>query len=718
MTTRKLSSEKLLDLSLLKNTTRRRLPHILVAFLVSFFTVSVPIMMVFDEHFLSVYDLYDRISVDMMIERVVNRVSEIMVVNLIATYALAVYFGIITLGYMMKRRSAHFYHALPQKRETLYVTSTVSALLCAAIGAVVNIAIAAGELAVFGVGYSEVYGAFFSLAFNNMLVFLSVYAITVFAGTVSGNRVVQVLMTLVIMLYPLATYLGMILVRQSHAMYFFPEYYLNENNIQWLSPFAHVIVNYSEKISLLTTALALVATVALLIGGLAIYKKRAIENSERPIVFKKLGSVLKYMFMFTVTIFAGMFFYNIEYNVFSLIFGCVSGAVLSFMLFNTILEKTPKAMFKNIKGLCIFAAAFAVYMAIFGFDVFKLDKYIPDSDDIAYAEIDLYSAEYDDNRFDDPEILKALVTVLENQQQFNDNFYVTPLEHHHGSFRINVVMHTKLGLPVARTYNVTKYIDGVDEFLELYANDERMQNAFDKRISALQAHTGNGYEADLHVQLDGYRNAECPLDDILSVYIGEVSKMNYETLSKPAIGYVSITYINTAGDNPSRVYRIYDEKTDARIFDDLPIYADMTDTIAYLGYVTKNSPHYKIAEADNTYNVIGANVYDTREPQTQYYAYVYPNRGFTCDISRYPSKSIDMETAKKINDLIYVYNHNQPGLTSLFVAIDKDFVIQMKYIYEEQVLKSYDYTKDVAASYETLLFPRGMVPAEIKSLFN
>ena len=77
-----------------------------------------------------------------------------------------------------------------------------------------------------------------------------------------------------------------------------------------------------------------------------------------------------------------------------------------------------------------------------------------------------------------------------------------------------------------------------------------------------------------------------------------------------------------------------------------------------------------------------------------------------------------METAKKINDLIYVYNHNQPGLTSLFVAIDKDFVIQMKYIYEEQVLKSYDYTKDVAASYETLLFPRGMVPAEIKSLFN
>ncbi|MBR5012085.1 MAG: hypothetical protein IKY12_05945, partial [Clostridia bacterium] len=410
MTTRKLSSEKLIDFSLFKNITRRRLSHILVAFLVNFFTTSVPIILYFSNDSLYNY------SLDKGLSYMLRDVNDIMVLNLVFMYALAVYFGIVTLGYMMKRRSAHFYHALPQKRETLYFTSIASSLFCVAVAGTLNFAIASGELAIFGVGYSEVYSAFFAYALNNILVFLSTYAIVVFAGSVSGNRIVQFLMTVVIMLYPFATYGAVIAMRQLYEFYFYTDYFMQISIIQWLTPFAYVINNYGGYVKLSNVVLSLVATAALLFFGLLIYKKRAIENSEKTVAFKKLGSVLKYMFMFPITVFSGMFFVSISGNMAALIFGFASGALLSFMLFNTILEKTPKAMFKNFKGLLVFLLVFAIFAAVVCFDVFDIDSYIPSEKNISHAEIMLSNVTFADKDFDNPEMISALVTMLKNQR--------------------------------------------------------------------------------------------------------------------------------------------------------------------------------------------------------------------------------------------------------------------------------------------------------------
>ena len=45
MIMQRLSSEHLLDTKLFRNALRRRLPHVLVAFLGGFFTLAVPLMM-------------------------------------------------------------------------------------------------------------------------------------------------------------------------------------------------------------------------------------------------------------------------------------------------------------------------------------------------------------------------------------------------------------------------------------------------------------------------------------------------------------------------------------------------------------------------------------------------------------------------------------------------------------------------------------------------
>lgn len=206
MTTRKLSSERLLDDRLIGNMTRRRMPHVLVAFLIHFFTTSVPLMMARRE-FSDV--LYTRAQV---LDHAEFAVRRILSVNLVFMFILGIYFGVVTMHYMMRRRSAQFWHALPQRRETLYFSSLISALLSAALGALVNLLVLLVLFSVYSLFTAAVMRLFLLLLFKNVVYFLASYAVTVFAGSFSGSSVVQVLMSLIVQFYPLGRFL-----RNSHA---------------------------------------------------------------------------------------------------------------------------------------------------------------------------------------------------------------------------------------------------------------------------------------------------------------------------------------------------------------------------------------------------------------------------------------------------------------------------------------------------------------------
>ena len=704
MTTQKLSSEKLFDFSLFKNLMRRRLSHILVAFLVTFFTTAIPLMMIFQN-----FDAENvRLIYNNTNEYAANSMRGIMSLNLMFSYVLAVYFGIISLGYMMKRRSAHFYHALPQRRETLYFTSIASALFCAAIGAVISVSIATAELFIFNIAklYPLAVTVFFKSLVTNLVAFITTYAITILAGTVSGNKVVQTLMTLVILFYPIVTYLGILIMRMINSTYFNISPYV-EKSASFLSPVVHILASYGEnELSIVLILIALVVSVLLIVAGLFIYKKRPLENSESPIVFKKLGHVLKYMFMFTITTFSGLFFFLFGGNIFSMIFGFVSGAVLSFMLFNTILEKSPKAMFKGANGLAIFAAAFAVYFLVICIDIFNIDDYIPSKNNISKAEITLSIGEYEDNTFDDPEILAALVNLLENQQKNDKKQLGVPTEYaYYGEFQINTVMYTKLGIPISRTYYISKFTEGVDEFLELYANDPRMQKSFDNAIENLEKYVGKGYNILLSVTLHGSTSENCSLDEFFKVYTSELNVVDYSRLSTPAIG--SITVLEVYDDKKFDIsYDTYNYSDYSSIFYRLPIYEDMKNTIAFLEELTQteynNSSYY--ATSGTVYDV--SNLLPADELNEEYVNYYYHpynlsgHKEVYVNINAYPQKGLSPDIASEILTEFYKYQSGT-SLSSIFVPIDKNYV-----------------TKIVGDSYEHLIiFPKGKVPEEIKALF-
>ena len=728
MTTPKLSSEKLLDCSLFKNLTRRRLPHILVAFLVNFFTLSVPIMMSFG-------DLMERSkswSLEKYLERAAEYMQEIMVIHLVFMFILGIYFGVITLGYMMKRRSAHFYHALPQKRETLYTTGITSALVCAAVGGLVNLCIVFAEMGVYSLLVPEVLDVFFPLLIKNIVFFLSTYALTVFAGSFSGNGIVQVLMTVVSMIYPLATYFGMILLRQVHSTYLYEAFYLSDTVIQWLSPIAYAGYNYWGEFQILPTLIALLVTAALLLGGMAIYRKRAIENSERPIVFGKLGTVLKFMLMFTVTMYAGLFFYAIGESIFYMVFGFVCGALLSFMLFNTILAKSPKAMFKGMRGLIVFAVAFALYYTVFGFDVFKMDRYVPSAENLSRAEITVSGAgDYADDRFDDPEMLAALSTMLKNQQASDLAGTYIPYRDT-TEFYVQTIMYTKLGIPVARYYTVSKFTEGAQEFLRLYADDARMNEQMEKVFDAFEDVIDSGYTVELRVNNTYDEAGQYDLAEFFKLYKKEYGTANYARLSKPVVATVEIHNILASGESYYSLRSFYEDIPYE--LQELPVFADMTETIAYLDLPAETIDMTYENEEGETVEVplTAAYLYDIREPVTTSASATYMRAD---NFARYPRIEISTELGRELGNMLVQYKR-YTSLSRTFLAVDTDYVLYLKfgetwedtdgdaestnaYYYDEDGLKYVTATE--ASSYydeRTFVFPEGYVPEEVKALFE
>ncbi len=737
MTTQRLSSEKLFDAKLFKNLFRRRLPHLLVAFLVNFFTVCVPIMLWSDDirKGLSMGTL----AVDRYIDRAVRNMGETMVLNLVFMFVLGIYFGIITLGYMMKRRSAHFYHALPQTRETLYTTSVANALTCVAIGGAAAIVIALIQLAVNELFIDAVIAKLLFLLAKNILYFLVAYAITVFAGSFSGNGLVQTLMSLVIMFYPFATYAGFVAIRSIHTNYFWTDFYLSQEMIEWLSPVIYVGYHYNDPFGIFTTVVAVLVIAALLLGGMAIYKKRAIECSERPIVFKKLGEVLKYALMFVITVYAAMFFEAIGYTDFHMIFGILCGSLLSWMLFNTILAKSPKAMFKGVKGLLVFLLVFALFTAVVCYDIVGYDNYVPAENNIKQADIVISNVEFDDTRFTDAEILASLSRLLKNQQKANEAGFCSPLSGTDASFVVNTVIYNKLGVPVARTYRVSKYTEGAAEFLKLYADCGRLAEEYSKTHAALRDIVAKEYDVELHISCNNYKADLNLYGDVsasefrlfVETYLREHGEADYDRVSKPIVGTVEVTNI---GDDMIHYYSLYEYAQVDWSWSELPVYADMTDTIKLLGIKPAYAPPYTYEnEKEIPLPIASAVIYDTRE---LYYSGVDAGI-YSTGLGVYPYKEITEEHAEALANMLAWYNQSSYSSIKVFTEIDTDYILKIYYgsknavvedyyVYDEYGLKYSagsveviaDTKEQAAYSSETFLFPKGYVPESVKALFE
>lgn len=341
------------------------------------------------------YDYYDSIGLSVTLindreERLKETFSKIFDPNGGAVFALtliiALFFSIVMFSYLHNKKAVNFYHSLPVKREAHLLSSVaVSAayyLISLFSCLFVTVLIMLGS----GIGGAFVPTAIRCFLFN-FSYFLFISAFFALFAVICGNSGAHFIFSVI----------GLIFVPAVHSLTIefltIGQTNLDTSNLYtdrmfgFESPAAFYFKISKNMISAGTGRFLLfvfgfiLAAAAILFISILIYRRVRSEDSGRPIFFRRLGTVLKYVLTYAVMLGAGMLAYELTFSKLGNFIGFVIGALifgfLAFAVINVIFECNKKKFFSGMRGFAILFAVFIVVFSFSFFDPFKFNEKIP-----------------------------------------------------------------------------------------------------------------------------------------------------------------------------------------------------------------------------------------------------------------------------------------------------------------------------------------------------
>lgn len=331
----------------------------LLCFIAMFFCTVVPFLINAD--YLTAKDNY--MNTDRYISRISSYFTDNSVWCMILSGGLAVGAGCVSLSYLHNKVSAGFFHAIPEKRSGHFIASLASAAIDFVLPFIVNKLLLTLAVAANGILYRFVAVLLIKVTFLCILTYFSVLAVCYLAGMLTGTGAIHVIFTF---------YLLLILPVTVFAF----EYWIGENTDYlvfdalsrlgqtgiFLTPLVRIgqiAVMCFEEPSLTTNLALIIELIAIpvtFVLAYLLYEKRPSECTGTPVIYRKLSEVVKYSVMFPMAFLSAQIFYSFDNTAIWMIFGFCVGIILTFMLMNTVLNRTTKAMFSGLKGLGIFTA--------------------------------------------------------------------------------------------------------------------------------------------------------------------------------------------------------------------------------------------------------------------------------------------------------------------------------------------------------------------------
>lgn len=341
------------------------------------------------------YDYYNSIGLYVTLindreERLKETFSKIFDPNGGAVFAftllIALFFSIVMFSYLHNKKAVNFYHSLPVKREAHLLSSVaVSAayyLISLFSCLFVTVLIMLGS----GIGGALVPTAIRCFLFN-FSYFLFISAFFALFAVICGNSGAHFIFSVI----------GLIFVPAVHSLTMefltIGQTNLDTSNLYtdrmfgFESPAAFYFKISKNMISAGTGRFLLfvfgfiLAAAAILFISILIYGKIGSEDSGRPIFFRRLGTVLKYVLAYAVMLGTGMLAYELTYSKLGNFLGFVIGSLifgfLAFAVINVIFECNKKKFFSGMRGFAILFAVFIVVFSFSFFDPFKFNEKIP-----------------------------------------------------------------------------------------------------------------------------------------------------------------------------------------------------------------------------------------------------------------------------------------------------------------------------------------------------
>ncbi len=275
---------------------------------------------------------------------------------------------------------------------------------------------------------------------GNLIQVFYVFAITAFAGMITGTAVhhfiaacgfniIAPLMMQLINMYERKYYFGMVnITNSSKADLCAPTMYLIN------------IGSMSLKAALVYIAIAII----ILAASLYLYRIRSLERATEGVVFRPVGIAITLLFAFL-----GMSFTNLilsglfdDGSIAMEIISYVAGALIGIVIARMIVAKSLRIIDKDfIKSVVIYAVLAGIFFAILGFDLFGVEKKVPELDqfDDAYVQGDFltgYNTVLNKCEFSDDESKSAVVAfqkeIISNKDELNsadaensEGFYIS-----------------------------------------------------------------------------------------------------------------------------------------------------------------------------------------------------------------------------------------------------------------------------------------------------
>lgn len=362
----------------------------------------------------------------------------------VMTALFAIFAAMAVWSYLMNPRAAVFYHALPVRREGLFVTQYLTGLSFLVVPACIT-ALAA-YLTEIGMGYSAGGGLVLQWLAATLMMSFFFFSLATLCAFLTGHPVA---LPILYVLLNFAVIVVEYLLRYACSL-FLRGVEVGGPRLDALSPLVELlryraVLDDGQMYSGFPYLGWLVlAGVVLTVCTLLLCRRRQTESAGDVIAVHTLRPVFKYVFALGCAVVLGSIFFiliNETESKLLYIFCLMAGGAIGYLAAEMMLRKRFRVLRRSWKGLCILLVAVLALSLSVACDLFGVERWVPDVSSVK-------SVTLNDNMFTDPDTV-ARVTALHRMILSNSDG-----EDRESGGWINLIYQMDDGRTVSRSYDL------------------------------------------------------------------------------------------------------------------------------------------------------------------------------------------------------------------------------------------------------------------------
>ncbi|MEI3246716.1 MAG: DUF6449 domain-containing protein [Lachnospiraceae bacterium] len=293
-------------------------------------------------------------------------------------------------SYLFNKQQLDFYHALPIRRQKLFIIRWANGVLFYVVPALIFSLLCLIVLAAFGLFNAPMLFAVGTGFLHNLLIFFVVYHTAILFCMLSGHILVSlgllsifsIYMFMIVELIP--TFMSVYYTTYQNYSYGLSGY------LSYLAP-AYLVYKLLNVTTLPLLGYAVIFATVLFFGSIILYLRRPSETAGKAIAFSGLQPVIRVLIVVPVAIYIGLAFGQLASGsrAFWSIFGLLLFAVLIHMILNVIFAFDIHAALQHRKELAFSAIISVLFISVFAFNILKLDDQIPALNSVEAVYMDL-----------------------------------------------------------------------------------------------------------------------------------------------------------------------------------------------------------------------------------------------------------------------------------------------------------------------------------------